>query len=177
VARGRDQLDAGADSKLDGGPGDDRLTGSEVARLVCGPGRDVAYETPPPRPADCEGSPTWFGFLGEVTVAGHALRASTNLSEYHYCGVRVQAVTNRGRAVATPVRTRRTKPMSLRLPLSARGASRPPAVVRLRVRIARSCPSGRKPWRSFDSGRSVLLMPSGPGGAPCRVIVGSAMAA
>jgi len=158
---GDDLLTAGTDSTLDGGAGDDRLSGLTVERVVCGPGRDVVSDIPPPRPADCEGSPTWFGFLGAVGVTGHALRAAINLSEYdHFCGAWVQAVTPRGRPVTTPVRTRQTKPMSLSLPLRA-GTTRPPVVVRLRVRIARSCASGRRPWRYDTSGPSVLLKPAG----------------
>ena len=49
--------------------------------------------------------------------------------------------------MTTPVRTRRTGPMSLRLPLSNKRAARPSGAVLVRARIARLCPPGRKPWR------------------------------
>jgi Ca2+-binding RTX toxin-like protein len=131
-------------STLDGGPGNDHLHAPKAASVACGPGSDVVSLDRLRRPVDCEGSPTWFGFLGPVAVAGQALRASVN-GFYAGCGLSVQGFGN-GRPVTTPVRTRRNGPMSLRLPLSGK-AVRPPAVVRLRVRIANACPLGRKPWR------------------------------
>ena len=68
-------------STLDGGPGDDRIHSQEPARVACGPGRDVvsAEFLQWTRPADCEGSATWFGFLGTIAVTGSALQASMNL--------------------------------------------------------------------------------------------------
>jgi hypothetical protein len=137
-------------SMLDGGPGDDRLHAPDAALVVCGTGRDIVSADALLRAADCESSPAWFGALGTVAVTGRVLRVSLDVPEAG-CGLSVQAATTSDRPVSTPVRTRRGGSISLRLPLIRRRA-RLPATVRFRVRIARSCPPGRRPWRYARDG-------------------------
>jgi hypothetical protein len=145
---GPNVLMAGPGDRVDGRGGDDRLDVSEAASAACGPGRDVASGGPLARPADCEGSPAWFGFLGGVTVRGRTMVVGLAPSQMTGCGLRVQARTSAGRAVTAAIRTRGLQARSVRLPVRI---SRVPAVVHVAVALAVGCPRRGRPWR-FTAG-------------------------
>ncbi len=142
----------GSDVTVDAGPGDDRLRVFGAISITCGSGYDLIIEGPPLVSGDCEGARQEVHATDLVDVYPRTLDILVEVARTtRSCGVGVQVVTRSGRPLSRVVRTRRVGPMDLILRrLSTR---RLPVALYLRVRFARSCPAGGRPWRYIGTER------------------------